>query len=101
MLNKLDYLLICLSEECAELQKEISKALRFGMDDFNPNDITKISNAERIRREIIDIETLVGMLADETKKYLWGTPQEKDIKRRKVEIYMKYSCKLKKLKAKS
>ena len=36
-MNKQEYLLTCLSEECAEIQQAVSKALRFGLDNYNPN----------------------------------------------------------------
>ncbi len=31
-MNKTEYLLVCLAEECAEIQQAVDKALRFGLD---------------------------------------------------------------------
>jgi hypothetical protein len=90
-MNKTEYLLVCLSEECAELQKEISKALRFGLDDFNPHDSKKIPNSERIQKEIIDVETLVIILIEKTGIFRWGFPRERQDKKDKVKRYMEYS----------
>ena len=36
-MNKTEYILTCISEECSEVQQAISKALRFGLDDFYPS----------------------------------------------------------------
>jgi len=42
-----EYLLTCLMEECAEVQKAATKALRFGLDDRGPDEpFTLVSDAE-------------------------------------------------------
>jgi len=45
-MNKTEHLLACLSEECAEVQQEVGKALRFGIDDKwkdNPTNATSLA----------------------------------------------------------
>ena len=36
-MNREEHLLTILSEECAEVIKDVSKALRFGLDDYPPD----------------------------------------------------------------
>lgn len=55
-------------EECAELTKDICKALRFGWDDFNPNTPERTNRMNAIG-EIADVRRVV----DELEQYL-GTP---------------------------
>ena len=93
MLNREQYLLICLAEECAEVQKEISKILRFGLKDKPISSLAGNileSNSARLSQEITDVQALIRMLIKE------GLPIE--IKQRKivekchkVETYMRYS----------
>ncbi len=47
---------IHLIEECAELIHILSKAHRFGMLAYHPDDLSKTSNYELILREIEDVE---------------------------------------------
>jgi len=56
-----EHLLLNLMEECAEVQQAVSKALRFGLEDFNPNTARR-NNAEDIAHELIDILTIRDML---------------------------------------
>ena len=59
-MNKQEHLLVILMEECAELQKECAKALRFGMDDHEPG--SKETNGQRIIHEFDDVVAVGEML---------------------------------------
>jgi NTP pyrophosphatase (non-canonical NTP hydrolase) len=50
---KMKYALLVLAEELGELQKEVFKAIRFGLDDVNPD--TNIKNIEAIKKEYADV----------------------------------------------
>lgn len=61
-MNTNEHLLTCLSEECAEIQYQISKALRFGFDDIPPGEMK--TNAELIKFEFIDLMAVYGMCVE-------------------------------------
>jgi hypothetical protein len=52
--------LVRLGEECAEVQKEIDKILRFGLFSYHPGDPYKVRNRDRLIREIADLEYAIG-----------------------------------------
>jgi hypothetical protein len=60
MLTEQDYLLICLAEECAEVQHAVAKALRFGLDHEWPG--RSVSNRYAIRDELRDLFQLAKRL---------------------------------------
>lgn len=64
MMNKNQHLLDILSEECAEVIKEVSKALRFGTEDFYPGDPNEETNATLISREFIEAIAVRNMLVE-------------------------------------
>lgn len=91
-MNKEEHLLACLAEECSEVIKEINKALRFGLDDFNPKDPNKIPTRDKIEAELIDLLAVAEMLAYE------GVLEPLDLdddriakKQKKVNKYIKYA----------
>jgi hypothetical protein len=93
-MTKQEYTLTCLQEECAEVIQIISKIKRFGADSFHPDDPEKVTNAENLAREIMDLMAVIQMVGAE------GvlpeiTPREagESIQRKidKVEFYMKAS----------
>lgn len=59
-MNSTDYLLVCLAEECAEVQHAIAKTLRFGLEHEWPGKGT--TNRDQIIRELRDIIDLVERL---------------------------------------
>lgn len=75
MITEEQYILIKVMEECGEIIKECSKALRFGPDDYSPNDPDKIINRQLIRNELADLDYLKDLLSyrdffDDTKPIL-------------------------------
>ena len=61
-MTKIEHLLTCMSEECAEVIKEVSKALRFGLDDSHPCEPG--TNHVRIERELNDLYGTIELLAE-------------------------------------
>ena len=59
-MNRNEHLLVILAEECAEIAKETSKAIRFGMDEVMPGQA--LNNRQRILRELNDLWAVVEML---------------------------------------
>jgi hypothetical protein len=86
-MNRLEHLLVIMSEECAEVQQDIAKALRFGLDEGR--DISG-TNEQRIRKEFNQLIAMVEMLEKE------GVDLSPDHaarlnKKQKVEKYLEYS----------
>lgn len=88
-MNKVEHLLVCLAEECAEIQQAVSKALRFGLDDGAPGG--EITNAQDIAKECCDIVALIDLLEEEGVIYNSGTIQAIEQKKAKVKRYMEYA----------
>lgn len=65
MLNVDEYLLVCLSEECAECAecaKEADKTLRFGPEAYDPSDPEKKRNIDRLIEEYYHIQAVMELL---------------------------------------
>lgn len=89
-MNRTEHLLVCLAEECAEVQQAISKALRFGLDDGYPGQTT--TNAQDIGREFIDVVAVMEMLVDTGVITLYPNRLARTAqKKNKVEEWMAYS----------
>lgn len=59
MINEREYLLICLAEECAEIQHRATKALRFGLYEIEPGQ--ELNNYTRLRDEMLDFLGVMEM----------------------------------------
>ena len=93
MMTRREHLLVCLSEECAEVIKEVTKILRFGLDDkpgislkgepYEPNSV-------RLDNELNDVMAVVEMLKKDGLD-IWFSSEKAQAKWDKVEKYMKYA----------
>jgi hypothetical protein len=90
-MNKKEYLLVCLMEELAELQQEVSKVLRFTADDIHPE--KDESNLESVCREWSDVTAILELL-DEEGLVINHENELIDAKIRKLEQYMEHSRRL-------
>ncbi len=58
-----EYWLIKLAEELGEVQKDVFKALTFGLDDREPGQT--LTNKERIRNELCDVSAVLSILEND------------------------------------
>jgi len=87
-MNKTEYLLTCLMEECAEVQQIASKCMRFGLDNHHPSN-PNVTNATELQRELIDLDAIKFMLAEEGTTSIGNAlPGEVRRKIEKVTHYM-------------
>ncbi len=89
-MNKAEHLLTCLIEECAEVQKAATKALRFGLTDGSPNRTT--TNAKDIAQELLEVVAITELLEEngiiERPKAISAIEQKKA----KIHTYMDYAA---------
>lgn len=89
-MNTKEHLLVCLIEECAEIQQAASKALRFGLDDGYPGSDT--TNSQDMGREITDLIAVIDLCREHGMAL---QPLEfmtmYDEKIQKVNAYMQYA----------
>lgn len=90
-MNRNEHLLVCLAEECAEVQHAIAKALRFGLDDGYPGGGT--TNAKDIERELIDLSAVIELCREEGVIERPGKSAQIMYadKRKRVKNYMAYA----------
>lgn len=92
-MNTTEHLLTCLGEEGSEISKDVSKSLRFGLDDRNVLDPTGPTNRERLILELNDLLGVAGLLVDLGIIPPDWTDSEKQIaKQRKVRHFMAYAA---------
>lgn len=82
-------LLTILMEECAEVIQRASKAIRFGMDEVQPDQPR--SNSERLAFEIGDVLTLIDLCQEAGLVSTYQSIHRKSIKRDKLKKYMQFS----------
>ena len=90
-----EHLLVILAEECTEIAKYATKALRFGLDDCEPGQPE--TNARRICLECADLQAVLEMIA-ESNCFFQLTGKSVDMKaaiqmkKEKVEKFLLYSA---------
>ena len=62
-MNRQEFLLTIMAEECVEVAQRISKALRFGLDEVQPGQ--EFKNSERILGEMMDLLAVAQMIEQE------------------------------------
>lgn len=89
-----EHLLTIIAEECSEIAKAASKALRFGLDHIGPE--ADEINALLMQREFADLTAVMQMLSNENRTMAqaeasldWMTAMVD--KKRKVENFLAYS----------
>jgi hypothetical protein len=89
-MKKVEYLLTCLAEECAEVQQIASKAQRFGLDNHQPERTE--TNLEELYKEIAHIDS-VRILLEREGILIEGSimPQETTRHIAQIEQYMNVS----------
>lgn len=83
-----EYLLTCLSEECAEVTKACSKSIRFGLNSFHPNGGP--SNRKSILDEFYDIVAIIELLKDGNYLDEYETSLQEELKSRKKAKLIRY-----------
>ncbi len=87
-MTRQEHLLICLAEECAEVIYDVSKILRFGINDNHPK--VGVPNGERLQTEINDVFTIINMLQAEGFELDINSSAMVE-KQKKVERYIAYA----------
>jgi hypothetical protein len=95
-MNKEQYLLICLAEECTEVGQRCTKALRFGLGEIQEGQ--QLNNAERLALEITDLTAVLRELISCIDPHVREDKMEEpevllDKKKSKIQEYMEYSKK--------
>jgi len=89
-MTKEEYLLTCLSEECAEVAQCVSKALRFGLDTTYGDE--KKTNREQLINELNDLVAVCGILMyEDVLPAEWSDSAAQTKKITKVMEYMDIS----------
>ncbi|HWR06153.1 hypothetical protein [Sporomusa sp.] len=86
-MNNTEHLLVCLAEECAEIQQAVTKALRFGLQDG----YKETTPAQDIARECCDLIAVIELLEEVGIIEKTGTIQAIEQKKARVRHYMEYA----------
>ncbi|MBP2966692.1 hypothetical protein J8385_19150 [Acinetobacter baumannii] len=88
-MNLESYLLVCLMEECAEIQQAVAKSIRFGLDDHHPSRKDQ-TNQEELLEEFYQCVAVVEMLQEKNSLHKLSETEIDYIKKNKKEKVIKY-----------
>ena len=89
-MNIKEHLLVCLIEECAEIQHAASKALRFGLNDGYPGADT--TNSQDIAREITDLIAVIDLCREHGIATQPSVSREMyEMKQSRIKEYIEYA----------
>lgn len=94
-MKRSEHLLVCLMEECAEVQQAVAKSLRFGLEDHHP-ERPDLTNEAEILTEFYQLVAVMDLLQEEEIIATLSEVEVERIKKRKLEKldeYMEYSRK--------
>ena len=96
-MTEIEYLLVCLGEECAEIAKLTSKSIRFGLNSTDPTQ-NNDTNLYEMAHELNDVLAVVEMLEERGVSIdsIRTSNESQQIldKKAKVEKYMQISREL-------
>ncbi len=91
-MTRTEHLLTILSEECVETAQRVSKAIRFTLDEVQPEQ--DLTNAQRIVYELNDIMAVMEILQEEGIFGEFINRKMIDKKKLKVAKYLAYSTEI-------
>lgn len=95
-MNREQFLLTLLSEECAEVAQRCSKSIRFGLDEIQEGQAK--NNQERLVEELRDLMTILHLLRKEGYLNSLAVLNKIDSSRIvKIDLFYKYSKELNKV----
>lgn len=88
-MKQFENILVTVSEECAEIQQAVSKALRFGLENHHPSN-PNVTNADDILSEFIQLQALIESLQQYGKLPTWHNSTVQSMKNDKIRNVAKW-----------
>lgn len=88
-MKQFENMLVTVSEECAEIQQAVSKALRFGLENHHPNN-PDATNADDILHEFIQLQALIESLQEHGQLPAWDDFTVQTMKNNKIRNVAKW-----------
>lgn len=94
-MNRGQFLLLKLAEECTEVGQRALKQIQFGRDEAQVGQ--PLTNAQRLKNEILDLVIMVDLLQESFEVPIWSKKEYKQAmknKKQKLQKYIDLSVKL-------